>query len=565
MPLRPKKGNNLQALPSAAADLRKILRAAKNMTAPDTGTGTPFPLRWLAVGLLFTVVVLLAMLWFAFDSFRNVTTVQLRDLRLQELSGRIVHLDEVLTMSARMAATTGDLQWERRYRQFEPQLDTIIKETMQLTSLSESAEATKQTDAANLKLVEMEKQSFALVRAGQLGQAKPILFGEAYEAQKIIYAEGIVRLVQHIQQDLAASQRDKRNQAIFFVTAAMLSIGFLFVTWLLVWSKLHRWRADQATNFAALAKAEAALQIAHDDLEKRVKERTEQLEHVHKQLLDASRKAGMAEVATGVLHNVGNVLNSVNVSATLVTDSISKSKVSGLTRAVALLQEHEHDLGTYLSSDPRGQLLPAYLVQLAQHLQADQEENVTELNFLRQNIDHIKEIVAMQQTFATASGVEECVDVRELLEDSLRMNLSSLSRHGVEVIREIGEAPLLMLDKHKVLQILVNLVSNARHACDDSGRTDKRLTIRMTSGDGRVRLSVTDNGTGIPAENLTQIFNHGFTTRKGGHGFGLHSGALAAKELGGSLRAQSDGIGLGATFILELPLTRVEVPHERVT
>ncbi|MDO8535076.1 MAG: ATP-binding protein [Xanthobacteraceae bacterium] len=554
MHLLTKKGSNLQALPSAVGGSQETLGAA-DISSLVTDTGAPFPLSWLAGGLLLAVLVLLAMLGFAFDSLRNVTTVQLRDLRLQELSGRIVHLDEVLTMSARMAATTGDLQWERRYRQFEPQLDAIIKETLQLTTLSESAEATKQTDAANLKLVDMENQAFALVRAGQPDQAKPILFGKAYESQKKIYAEGIVRLVQQIQQDLAASQHDKRNQAIFFVGAALLSILFLFVTWLLVWGKLHRWRSEQAANFAALEKAEGALQIAHDDLEKRVKERTEQLEQAHKQLLEASRKAGMAEVATGVLHNVGNVLNSVNVSATLVTDSIGKSKVSGLARAVALLQEHELDLGAYLGSDPRGKLLPGYLLQLAEHLQADQDENLKELNFLRQNIDHIKEIVAMQQTFATAYGVEECVDVRELLEDSLRMNLSALSRHGVEVIRDIDAVPLTMLDKHKVLQILVNLVSNAKHACDESGRTDKRLTMGLASVDGRVRFSVTDNGVGIPAQNLLQIFNHGFTTRKGGHGFGLHSGALAAKELGGSLQAQSDGVGLGATFTLELPLT----------
>ncbi|CAN7426127.1 sensor histidine kinase [Caulobacter sp. LjRoot300] len=525
----------------------------------ETAPATAFPVRWLAVGLVLTTVVLLTMLWSAFDSFQNVTTVQVRNLRLQELSGRIVHLDEVLTMSARMAATTGDLQWERRYRHFEPQLDAVIKETLRLTVLSESAEATRQTDAANLKLVDMENQAFALVRAGQPSQAKSILFGQAYEAQKKVYADGIVRLVRHIQEDLAASQRAKRNQALFFVTSAIFSIVSLCVTWLLVWSKLHRWRTDQATNFAALAKAEEALQIANDDLEKRVKERTEQLEQVHVKLIEASRKAGMAEVATGVLHNVGNVLNSVNVSATLVADSVSKSKLSGLSRSAALLKEHELDLGAYLSSDPRGKLLPAYLLQLSEHLQTDQEASIKELNFLRQNIDHIKVIVAMQQSFATASGVEENVNVRELLEDSLRMDMSSLIRHGVEVIQEIDDVPPIMLDKHKALQILVNLVSNARHACNDSGRADKRLTLRLTSGDGRVRLSVADNGAGIPAENLTRIFNHGFTTRKDGHGFGLHSGALAARELGGSLVAQSDGVGLGATFTLELPLSPAEV------
>jgi len=520
---------------------------------------TAFPVRWLAVGLVLTTVVLLTMLWSALGSFQNVTTVQLRNLRLQELSGRIVHLDEVLTMSARMAATTGDLQWERRYRHFEPQLDAAIKETMRLTSLSESAEATKQTDTANLKLVAMENQAFARVRAGQPGQAKPILFGQAYEAQKKIYADGIVRLVRHIQEDLAASQRAKRGQALFFVTAAIFSIVSLCVTWLLVWSKLDRWRTDQAANFAALAKAERALQIANTDLETRVRERTEQLEQVHAKLIEASRKAGMAEVATGVLHNVGNVLNSVNVSATLVADSVSNSKISGLSRAAALLQEHELDLGAYLSNDQRGKLLPAYLLQLSEHLQADQEASLKELNFLRQNIDHIKVIVAMQQSFATASGVEESVNVRELLEDSLRMDMSSLIRHGVEVVREIGDVPPIMLDKHKALQILVNLVSNARHACYASGRADKRLTLRLTKDDGRVRLSVADNGAGIPAENLTRIFSHGFTTRKDGHGFGLHSGALAAKELGGSLLAQSDGVGLGATFTLELPLAPAQV------
>ena len=524
------------------------------MTSHESGTRTPFPVRWLATGLLLTTLVLLTMLWSAFDSFQNVTSVQQRNLRLQELSGSIVHLDEVLTMSARMAASTGDLQWERRYRHFETKLDDVIKETLQRTNLSDSAADSQQTDAANLKLVAMENQAFALVRAGQAGQAQAVLFGDAYEAQKKIYADGIVRLVKHIQQDLVASQSDKRRQALFFIGAAIMSIFFLCVTWLLVWSKLHRWRVDKAANFSALVAAEGALQLAHDDLEQRVRERTRQLEQVHQQLLDASRKAGMAEVATEVLHNVGNVLNSVNVSATVLLERIGKSRVAGLAKAAALLQENERDLGNYLASDPRGKLLPAYLRQLSESMQADQDASVRELHFLRQNIDHIKVIVATQQDFATASGVAESVDFRQLLEDSLRIDQHSLARHGVQVIREIDDVPLLMLDRHKALQILVNLVSNARHACKDSGHPDQRLTLRLCSADGRVRLSVIDNGAGIAAENLTRIFNHGFTTRKDGHGFGLHSGALAAKALGGSLLAHSAGIGLGATFTLELPL-----------
>src|SRR6185503_8262435 len=113
--------------------------------------------------------------------------------------------------------------------------------------------------------------------------------------------------------------------------------------------------------------------------------------------------------------------------------------------------------------------------------------------------------------------------------------------------------PVVTTDKHKVMQILINLVRNAKHACDDSGCTDKIILVRITADEPGVKISVVDNGVGIPAENLLRIFNHGFTTRKTGHGFGLHSGALAAKELGGSLHVQSDGPGHGATFVLELP------------
>ncbi len=161
----------------------------------------------------------------------------------------------------------------------------------------------------------------------------------------------------------------------------------------------------------------------------------------------------------------------------------------------------------------------------------------------------------MQQCYARVSGATEQVNIADLIEDALRMNAGALARHEVQVVREYAShLSEITTEKHKVLQILVNLMRNAKYACDESGRKDKRLTVRLSNGDDRVRISVIDNGVGIPAENLTRIFNHGYTTRKDGHGFGLHSGALAARELGGALQVHSDGCGLGATFTLELPL-----------
>ena len=327
-----------------------------------------------------------------------------------------------------------------------------------------------------------------------------------------------------------------------------------------------------------LTRQQRALQEAHDLLERRVKERTADLaeanaslkneieertrielgvERVHRQLMEASRQAGMAEVATSVLHNVGNVLNSVNVSATIVVDQLKKSRVATLVKAVALLQEHATDLGAFLTGDPRGKQLPGYLGEVAGYLAAEQGAHLKELDLLRKNIEHIKEIVAMQQSYGKVSGVSERVRIAELIEDALRMNTAALVRHELQLFREYDpHLPEISVERHKVLQILVNLIRNAKYACDESGRKDKRLTLRVTNGDDRVRIAVIDNGVGIPAENLARIFNHGFTTRKDGHGFGLHSGALAARELGGALLAQSNGPGLGATFTLELPLQR---------
>jgi PAS domain S-box-containing protein len=287
-----------------------------------------------------------------------------------------------------------------------------------------------------------------------------------------------------------------------------------------------------------------------------LKETGEKLEALHKELLAASRQAGMAEVATGVLHNVGNVLNSVNVSAALVSQRLKHSKIDGVSKLAVLVQEHRADLGVFLTQDERGRQVPAYLDQLAEHLSQERTEICSELAELTHNIEHIKEIVAMQQNYARILGVAETVVMPELVEDAVKINAGAYQRHGVGLVRDYHPLPAIVVDKHKVLQILVNLLSNAKYACDASSQEKKQVTVRIEpNGANRIRIQIADNGVGIAAENITRIFSQGFTTRRGGHGFGLHSGALAATELGGSLSAQSEGVGHGATFTLDLPLT----------
>ncbi len=317
-----------------------------------------------------------------------------------------------------------------------------------------------------------------------------------------------------------------------------------------------------------LAERQAGLEALNQSIEQTVQDRTAELqqevkerrateiklEQTHKQLMEISRQAGMAEVATSVLHNVGNVLNSVNTSSSLVAETARRSQVSHLTKAAALMQSHADDLPGFFANDPKGKQLPGFLTKLAGHLEEEHRQIITELDALGGNIDHIKEIVAMQQRHAKASGLREKVAVVDLVEDALRMNAGAMDRHGVQVVREYSATPVIVTEKHKVLQILINIIRNAKHALDDLGRAGKQMTLRVgLNGNNTVKISVLDNGIGIPPENLTRIFEHGFTTRQNGHGFGLHSGALAAQGLGGTLTARSPGTGLGAEFTLEFP------------
>lgn len=280
----------------------------------------------------------------------------------------------------------------------------------------------------------------------------------------------------------------------------------------------------------------------------------EKLKQAQRELVETSRLAGIAEMATGILHNLGNALNSVNITTNMTVARIRRSKIDSIRKIAQLLSEHQDRLPDFFASDPRGLKLPSYLNELASHLAVERDETVADLEGLQASVDHIKEMVASQQKHARVAGVTEIVPASELVEYALRINESSLKRHSLGVAREFTAAPPVKVERQKALQIIGNLLTNARDALTETDRVDKRITlgVRGTS-DGRVQIYVTDNGVGIAPENLTRIFAFGFTTKTSGHGFGLHSSALAATEMGGTLKALSDGLGQGSTFIFELP------------
>ncbi len=280
-----------------------------------------------------------------------------------------------------------------------------------------------------------------------------------------------------------------------------------------------------------------------------------QLQDMQDQLVNTARTAGKAEIAINVLHNVGNVLNSLNVSINVLIQKAENSKSLKLTRLAELVQSHQDDIANFLTNDPRGQSVPKYLVQLSKALEEEVASVQHELAVMSEDIDHVKSVINAQQTHAKSESVVEDVSIQQLCQTALNIVGSERSRTQVEIINEIPEDLIVENDKHRLLDIVLNLISNAIDAIDEQEPEIGVLTLQAEShpDSQQIEFRVTDNGSGIAPENLEKLFRHGFTTKPKGHGFGLHSCANAAKVLGGQLHLDSPGKGLGATATLTLP------------
>ncbi|ATB39073.1 hypothetical protein CYFUS_004512 [Cystobacter fuscus] len=317
---------------------------------------------------------------------------------------------------------------------------------------------------------------------------------------------------------------------------------------------------ENARLYADVQRARMELYQANDELERRVEERTRELKQAQARLVDAAREVGMTEVASNVLHNVGNVLTSAVIHLEMMRKAVGALRVGRLKQASALMVEHRQDLADFLTKDPRGGHLPDYLAALSDDLMKDQMRLMEDMDAMSRHIEHIRAIIQVQQTYARNALLTEECDLAQLIDDALRVQLAALERHGVTLHREMSALPRVSADKHKVMQILVNLISNANHALGQMPEGKRNLWVRLTAEGNVARVQVEDDGVGIAPELMDSLFTHGFTTRKDGHGFGLHSSALAAKLMKGQLTLRSDGPQRGAVATLELPLASRAVP-----
>jgi signal transduction histidine kinase len=279
----------------------------------------------------------------------------------------------------------------------------------------------------------------------------------------------------------------------------------------------------------------------------------DELRETQSKLMDASREAGRNEVAANILHNVGNVLTSVFVSAKKSTELVCRSRTATLPKVVAMLDENREDLGRFFAEDPRGAKLLDYFPRLVEAIEKDRCEVSSELGSMMKNLDHVEAILGSQQRHLSSKKVVEPHDVGALVDDALAIGAAAFANDGIAVEREVDAMPKVPLDRHKVLEILVNLLANAREALEPRPAGERRVTVRATRGAKELEIAIEDTGCGIEPGDLDRIFNLGYTTKTGARGFGLHYSACAARELGGRLTASSDGPGRGATFRIALP------------
>lgn len=331
---------------------------------------------------------------------------------------------------------------------------------------------------------------------------------------------------------LAAAERDVRR---YLMAAAAASLIFLLV---IAWMARMDRRLRESERLASQARVAMA------------------------------RQAGMAEIATNVLHNVGNVLNSVNVSAELVMGTVRHSKLGGLRRAVQMLEQNQSDLGRFITEDAKGRLLPNYFSQLAAAWEEERGRQLGELELLTRSIDHIKEIIATQQNLAGKVEIKEPVKIDELVDEAVRMQRQAIDQLGIELDLRVAPMPLLTLDRHRLLSVLINLIKNAKDAIAAarvSGAAGGRIAVVAERGEEspqQLHVQVIDDGEGFDGDIQPHLFEHGFSTRGSGRGYGLHSCALAIAEMGGTLQAKSEGRGRGATFLLQIPVEREQAGDE---
>ena len=365
----------------------------------------------------------------------------------------------------------------------------------------------------------------------------------------------------------APSQSDAQGEFVAMQSTvaapAWWTIGFYILLTIVVGSILIYLYIEHSRKVVAVRQEIEELKEENEQLRTELTRKISEIEKIAERLRKAeeeleekSQNEGMAEIAAGVLHNVANVLSSVNSSNTFIQDTAKYSKVDGLIKANKLLREHIDHIDQFIFEDPRGKKLLNYYLKLEEPLRKEREDIVSQSERLDEKISIINDVITAQQSHAMSGQITSETVLSEIVESTLSLQEDLLADYELDVTTDLKAKTPVIAQRSKLIHVLVNFIKNAGESMEENHPENKKLTIKTWEDSYKVYLSVTDNGLGIKGENIDKIFSHTYTTKKKGHGFGLHSSANYMKEMGGKIKVSSEGRGKGTTFTLVFPIIR---------
>ncbi|MGV0963613.1 MAG: ATP-binding protein [Polynucleobacter sp.] len=426
---------------------------------------------------------------------------------------------------------------------------------------TENAVGQKRADSETMKMVKDLKLSNGVFQSSEANPLNNALGIGRMVAARVVKNYPFI-VTAEVNEDVYLQSWYENEKWIWISAAASLMILALSIHLLL--KANHKINAELAERIAA----QKELTRAHERLEVRVKERTvelsrevsdrklaqEELARLNTYIADVSHRAGMAEVANSVIHNVGNALNSINVAVTTINSEIKSTPLHTLPKIADMLKANEGDLSSFLNGDEKGKQLPKLIGMLSEQWKMENATLLSETKQLQESVAHIREIVSRQQSLSGKLGIDEIINVSDLINNCLSFYVTNFK--NAQILVSMDNEPGLEWtgDRSKITQILLNLIMNAEESLISGSNNPK--TLKITSFNNKnegIQIEVSDNGTGIEPEVLNKLFGYGFTTKPFGHGLGLHASAIAANEMNGTLQAFSSGKDKGATFILTLP------------
>lgn len=345
----------------------------------------------------------------------------------------------------------------------------------------------------------------------------------------------------------------------FWKTAWFYTLAVIFGVGLIV--GITKWRVSAISE--RNRKLELEISRHTRELSERnntLRDTLEELKSTRDQLIEKAHKAGMADLATSVLHDVGNILNSVNTSSALIDDIISHSSIHNLRKANELLRANIDKIDDFILNDPRGKTLLQYYLKLEEPIDEEYHQLELQNKRLAEKISLITEVISAQQNYSTGIRLQEKHNLEQIIEDTITLKRSVLELHNIKISTQFEFIGEIDVEKTKLIHILINLIKNAKESILERNPEEKNIRITTNHLGSEIKISITDNGSGFTPENKSRIFTHGFTTKANGHGFGLHSCANYAREMNGTLLAKSDGPDKGATFSLYLPAAHSSHP-----